>query len=643
MTSVTNSRGSVGPYAVEPGIWWEPVKAFAVFLAIQIALVVGGVTPFHDGMLADPDAYMRMNRVLHLWGEGTWFDPVYPRISPPDGLVQHWTRPMDILLLAGALIAAPFAGFEAGLHWWGVMVGPVLQLPALLALVWAAVPLVRRDRLWLVGVLFVTQPAVLMTFLVGRPDHNALLILLFVLTIGLTIRMLLEPDRLRLPVLAGIVSAVALWVSIESLTFVVPAMAVVGLYWVLGDSRLARTMLVHSAAVLATLVAALLIERGVGRFAVVEFDEISLAHIHLFGLTVLFWVAAHFVPLRLAATASLPGKSVLAGLAAAAVLVVLWLVQPGFFASPFDAVDELYRTVRLVNIAEFQPIVRWSSLNWADAPSSIGAAFLWLGSGIVAIPCLAWMIWRHPKPERRGWIMLAAISAVFVPLAFSQVRWTAYAETTLVISHAVAVGAGLVWINGWKWQAAWLALPRALLVAFACTLNFVPALFVAATIGNDESEAGDGPAEMAGDESAADDSVCPLAPLSRFLADPTGLGAQPKRIMAFVDFGPEILYRTSHSVFAIPNHRYQSGFTATHQVMTAGSAEQARAVLRRHDVELIVICPEWPLEASFYGSDGGTDMFYGQLASGVVPSFLAPLALPEHLTGRFVVFALDRP
>ena len=73
----------------------------------------------------------------------------------------------------------------------------MMLLPSLMILVWAAKPLVRREWLWLVGVLFVTQPAILLTFLVGRPDHNCLLILLFILYIGLTIRLLMDPGQRR--------------------------------------------------------------------------------------------------------------------------------------------------------------------------------------------------------------------------------------------------------------------------------------------------------------------------------------------------------------------------------------------------------------------------------------------------------------
>ena len=651
MTSVIETGGSfepvTGDLGWERGFWREPAKAFAVFLIIQIALIVGGVAPFFDGMLAEPDAYMRMNRVQYLWDSGAWFDPLYPRISPPDGLLQHWTRPMDLLLLIGGLIAAPFVGFEDGLHWWGVIIGPVMLFPALLAFVWAAVPLVRRDCLWLVGVFFVTQPALLITFLVGRPDQNCLLMLLFVIYVGLTIRMVLDPRRDAWPVLAGVVAALALWVSMETLLFVIVGIAVPGVFWLAGDARLSRALAIHAAALTAAVALSLPLERGFDRLLQLEYDQLSVAQLGVFALNAAFWSAMaglHRFP-RL--SGKLVGRLAAAGGAAIAVLATIWVAFPGMFESPFARVDDLYRTVRLANIAEFQPIVRWSDLTGNATATTVGQLFLWLGAGALAVPGLIWMLRSSSGPTRRGWLVVALMALVFIPLSFAQVRWVAYAEAMLVLPYAALVGAGLAWVSRLPWAEPLLAFPRAFAVALACTWIFIPAVIAGATTGSPDVEPSAEPFTAAAPTSgegaqhaAATDEACPLAALSRVLADPDGLGNRPRRVMAFVDFGPELLYRTPHAVFSIPNHRYQSGFTATYRAMTARSSERAEAVLREYGVELLVICPEWPLEAEFYGGDGGRGIFYGDLLAGRVPAFLEPLALPDALVGRFALFAM---
>ncbi|NNG02896.1 MAG: hypothetical protein HKM95_02190 [Inquilinus sp.] len=607
------------------------LKAFLVFLVIQAALVGGGVAPFADGDLSDPDAYMRLNRVVHLWESGAWFDPVYPRISPPDGHVQHWTRPMDMVLLAGALVGAPFVGFEKALFGWSVAISPLMQLPTLLALVWAAAPLVQRSRLWLVSILFVIQPAALLTFLIGRPDHNALLILCFVLSIGLTIRLLLQPERRRNAALAGVVAALALWISMETLLFVVVGIAVPGVFWVLGDRRLAQAMLAHAAALLGTLLLVLLLERGIGRLAVVEFDQTSLAHVVLFAINLVFWSLIYGAG-RLPVIDRRPiGRVAVGALAGSAALAALWLLVPGFFASPLAGVDPLYRDVRLVNIQEFQPIIRLTDLWSGEAAGAIGRLLLWLGIGVVAIPYVLRKVWTAAGPERAAWSLLAALAVVFIPLAVGQVRWAAYAEIAMVIPYAVAVGGVVAWLRSFSFEGPLMMTARACIVAGACVWYFLPVSIV----GPADAEEGEGEGVVAGDRRA----TCPLRPLTAFLSDPDGLGAREERVLAFVDFGPELLYRTPHSVFSIPNHRFQPGFTAAYRIMSAADDAPAEELIRRHQVDLLLICPRWPVEAAFYqAATNGEIGFYDHLAEDVVPDFLEPLELPTEAAEQFRLF-----
>ena len=166
-------RTSTASSAREPAALGPAVGTAILMMAIiQVGLVVKGNAPVLDGVLIDPDGYMRLARVAQLWQDGNWFDPVFTRIGPPEGLALHWSRPFDLLLLLGALLASPLLGFEAGLFWWGAVLGPLLQIAAVIALVWAAAPLLPRAWRCLLAFLFVAQPAVFGAFAVGRPDHH---------------------------------------------------------------------------------------------------------------------------------------------------------------------------------------------------------------------------------------------------------------------------------------------------------------------------------------------------------------------------------------------------------------------------------------------------------------------------------------
>ncbi len=83
---------------------------------------IDGATGVSDGWLHTgdvaalyPDGYMRLNRVTQLYLTGDWYDSGIRRSNAPYGEVLHWTRPLDLLLLAGAFVSAPFSDFRTGL------------------------------------------------------------------------------------------------------------------------------------------------------------------------------------------------------------------------------------------------------------------------------------------------------------------------------------------------------------------------------------------------------------------------------------------------------------------------------------------------------------------------------------------------
>lgn len=63
---------------------------------------------------------MRLLRVERLIETGAWFDHTIPRSNAPYGETLHWTRPLDVLLVAGAAPLAPVLGWREALFAWGV-------------------------------------------------------------------------------------------------------------------------------------------------------------------------------------------------------------------------------------------------------------------------------------------------------------------------------------------------------------------------------------------------------------------------------------------------------------------------------------------------------------------------------------------
>src|SRR5919106_754270 len=348
----------------------------------QLLLVTTGIIPVLDGILVDPDGYMRLNRVLALHDGGSWFDSRYWRINPPEGHVQHWTRPLDALLLAGAWLLEPVVGFRQGLYVWGVLFSPLCLALSVLALAWAIEPVLDRDARLFACLAYLMQPTVLAYSSVGRPDHHALLLLLFVTLLGLTFRLLTDPLDRRSARLAGAVAALSLWISLESLTFVGWSMAVLGLYWLLGDGGLGRQNRDYAATLTGALAVALLIERGPLQLFVVENDRLSILHVTLFALITLFWLLvarigppesiwservarlavhhrlpfAHYDPPKPPA-AGMAGRAVLAGSALASVGLAMLILFPELARGPLGDVDPPYDELRLRRIVEIQPLV----------------------------------------------------------------------------------------------------------------------------------------------------------------------------------------------------------------------------------------------------------------------------------------------
>lgn len=621
-------RTSTASSAREPAALGPAVGTAILMMAIiQVGLVVKGNAPVLDGVLIDPDGYMRLARVAQLWQDGNWFDPVFTRIGPPEGLALHWSRPFDLLLLLGALLASPLLGFEAGLFWWGAVLGPLLQIAAVIALVWAAAPLLPRAWRCLLAFLFVAQPAVFGAFAVGRPDHHGVQVILFVLLIGLTLRLIFDPARARAAIWAGAISALAVWISVESILPVVLSITALGLVWLFGEPRALRALEIQAASALVAVLAALLIERGSGAFSSVVIDRLSLAHLAVFAVNLGFWLAMAWVARR-GGAGSLVARGGAAAVGALAGLVLLWLALPGLFADPMDNGDALYRVKHMIHIEELQPLIRLPDSWDGDWAGAVTRPLLWLGLALMAGPWLIYRIWAAPAggvgAERLAWIYLGLGAALFLPLAARQVRWAFYPEVFLLIPYAALAGAFLDRVAA-RTSEQLIGVLRPLLVVALCAWFYVPA-------GMSDSP----PQSSAAIRSAV---TCPIRELAPLLNDPAGLGAAPRTILALIDFGPELLYRTRHSVLAIPNHRRQPGFTAGYRIMTASDFAAAERGLRAAGVDLVLVCPN-SAESWFYNTESDEKTLSQALQAGDPPGYLRRVALPEPLDGQFKLYAL---
>ncbi len=185
---------------------------------------------------ADPDCYSRMTRARLLVEEGAWSIRRHDFENHPEGIVPHTTAPMD-LVIAGLKGILDF-GFSLGdspsvlrgqtLDLAGALSGPLLGMLTCLALA-AALPKSepgQRGRVLAAVGFFAISPIAVHGGLLGRPDHQSLLLALLAVALALELRLLTpraEADEGRptgflasrwIACAAGLAWGLALWVSL---------------------------------------------------------------------------------------------------------------------------------------------------------------------------------------------------------------------------------------------------------------------------------------------------------------------------------------------------------------------------------------------------------------------------------------------
>ena len=162
-------------------------------------------------------------------------------------------------------------------------------------------------------------------------------------------------------------------------------------------------------------------------------------------------------------------------------------------------------------------------LSAAELGHAANRLILIIGIAFVALPFLLVML-ALPGAARHLWLAVALVLAVFVPLAFYQVRWSSYAQVALLVPYSAALG--------WLMQRLAGRLPRGALL-LCRPLLIVTGLFWPLLLGQAFPQ----------QQIVTADRGCPIARLAPALGQAAAGGRGT--VLAMADYGPEILYRTS--------------------------------------------------------------------------------------------------
>jgi asparagine N-glycosylation enzyme membrane subunit Stt3 len=554
------------------------------------------------------DGYTRLLRVQQLLSGGGWFETRLTHSNWPWGDPNHWTRPLDVVILLLAAPLAPFLGTKGALIAAGALVSPLFHFLACVAMYWASAPVASREARVLAMPVLLAQPGALAYGTLGRADHHMLLVLLFLLTIGAWLRVGEQPLRRRFVVLAGLFAGLALWISPEGLLTVGFVFAVSGISWLVGREGMARAGLQFTA-VLATVVSvAVMVERPPLDWLAVEHDRISVAHLTMCLIAAAFWLAAMHAE---ASGWSQKARIALLGAASPVSLVLLGALHPGYFQGPGSHIHpELYALI-MPHIEELQPIVGWSVPDLARTVFQLGGA-------LVGFP-LAIMALRHPRSTaaRRSLMVLLLLLPAMVFAAGYQMRLLGYAS----VSIALTVVAGLDWMLFKIGQPAPGVLSRVKRVGAVAGILVGP-LIVGGLLTSAAKQEGPG---VKGASGRTPECRGPA------IADVLGSMNMPsgaKRTLAVhVNMGPELAWRSGHRILSGPYHRSDHGMLDLVETLTTDDAATWRRQIRTREISLILLCPS--RDAHMLGT-GGEDSLYHRLLDGRLPDGFSPVELPEH-------------
>ncbi|MDX1423527.1 MAG: hypothetical protein R3322_10335, partial [Kiloniellales bacterium] len=265
------SRSWVGPadtgLRLGPAFW---LAVLALFVATNVVIELASDWAVWGGELRGTDSYMRLLRVTHLYESGDWYDAAIPRSNAPYGEILHWTRPADLLYLAGALALEPAFGFQRGLFLWAIFLGPLLHVAMVMVLVWAVRPVFDQERRFLLALAVFAQIAIWRDGLLGRADHHMLILLVFAAAFGGAWRILLGDRRPAVALAAGAAAGFGVWLSVEFLLVWAVLFTALGVAWLRAGGGLARGALWHALGLAAVVALALPVERPPGAWWAAE-------------------------------------------------------------------------------------------------------------------------------------------------------------------------------------------------------------------------------------------------------------------------------------------------------------------------------------------------------------------------------------
>ena len=542
------------------------LAAWGLWCVITLALAAA------QGFAIDgPDNWMRLFEVRDLLAGQAWFDVTQYRIDPPNGASMHWSRLVDLPLAALALVLGETAA--------AATVPLVWLLAALFALRAIMLRLEFGALAMAIGLVALPLfPLLPDSFLPMRIDHHAPQA---VLALG-AVALLLQPQR-WCAVLAGVLGAAWIVISLEGLPLVAAFAGVLGLlWWREADARLPAFLagLALAAPVLS------LATRPVSAFALPYCDILLPGHMFAFAAAAGIAVVLPFLPHHDRAAGRFAGLLLVPLVCAP----VAYLALGPCLANPFSTLDPLLQQYWYGQITEGLPIWR--------QPLSVAGMLVWT---LVLVLAGWWQMRRDGLGEQgRARDVLALVAVLACLYSF----WLMRAG---VAAQLLAIPFAALLLATWLPKARALAQPLPRIAAtLACFALATPIMASAALKPFDPLVAPDMIAMI-------EPGVCDYAPLASL---------PPGHVLAPLDAGPEILGKTGHTIVMASYHRNQLPMPDVILAFTAPLGE-ARGAVARQAPDYLVGCTAAADFGLYRNADPAN--LANAMATGDVPAWLEPV------------------
>ena len=508
------------------------VTALVVMLVVGVSMLTKDVKGLSVG-LGDTDDATRLVMVRNLIHGAGWYDQLFTRLQPPQGVYMHWSRLVDGGLFLTNRAFALFTS-DAQAETLMRMIWPLLWIfPAALATLAVARRFGGGAAVFAAALVLFTDGMLYAQFHPGRIDHHDVQITFCMIALAGAVQ---TGSRRVGPMIAGIATALGLAVGLEALAFNIIIGASFGLRMIF-DPREGKKVQVYGATVAATSIAAFLIQTPPTRWGVAVCDAMGVNTVAGLGLA--------GVGLVLAVWAT-QGRDwrwrlVAAGLVGAvAVGAFLW-IDPNCLHGPFAEVDPRIRPFWLNNVQEVLPVQRI----WRNKPAE---AVEMVASFLMAAAAWGWLGFRREFRESLAWPLMGVLLGAAIVSGLVAVRMENYAQW-FAAPLVAAAAADIAYRFG----------KNAMLITAVVAIALSPIVIATAGTYGYERIVPPKPAKKgAGDHCFRASSYVALAKLR-----PVGV------TLTDIDLGPFVVAHTPHSALSGPYHRLGPGIMASRNVLIA--------------------------------------------------------------------------